>query len=254
MAYLGFVNHILTSIITGGGSDVSNLQSRIGKDRWSTGVNVAGGAYLNIDSGDAETVWRAVAAFQTNFSLDAVMVIKLGTTAGDDDVYNSGTIDGVVAGRNYLTHVMAQDYAARYLRIELTDTDNPDSRLDVGFVYAGPMAEVSPGVTYGSSHGLEVTGTSTRTLGGQEYTLAGFTRYGWDLNFGNVPDDAMQSLVMPFTRYAAGGENVLFIPYSDGTRLMSEAVYGRPIQTARVSVQTANFNSNIWTFQISDRL
>ena len=255
MAYFGYTNHIMTGTLTGGGSDVTNIQTRLGSDVWSAGgLNVAGGAYLNLDSGSTSSKWRIVALFRTNFTTSASMVVKLGTSSGAGDVYTSGTISGVVAGRNCLLVILDQEYTARYLRIEITDTTNTDSQVTVGLAFAGPVEGLTYGPAFGSSLGLQVSQQDAQTIGGQEYPLLNFTRYGWELQFDAVQDAEVESLVVPLERYASTGENVLFVPFEDGTRLMEQSVYGRPVRTGRVSVQTKNWSVNTWAFQISDRL
>lgn len=252
MAFLGFDNHVLTGTLAGGGSYISNLTSRIGADLWQTGVNVAGGAYFTIDTGSTSSKWRAVGAFQTNFTSSCEMVVKLGTTLNGSDVYSGTAKSGAVAGRNYLIDLLSQEYTARYLRVEFTDTSNPDAELRIGLAYGGPLVAPGIGMTFGSAMGLVTDTTEFKTLGGQEYPTFNSVQYGWDLKFDAITDAEVLPVCDALTQYAATGENVLFIPYSDGTRLLSQSVYGRPKIGARVTA--SNFNMNQWTFPITDRL
>lgn len=253
MTFFGFQNQVMTGELAGGGSGLDNLTSRIGTDRWFAGLDVAGGAYITIDTGSAETKWRTVAAFQTNFTGTCEMVVKLGTSLDDDDVYSGAVVSGAVPGRNYLIDLFPQEYSARYLRVEFTDTANPDGFLLIGFIYAGAITEITHGLSIDSALGLDVSTTESRTLGGQEYPIANFEQFTWDIAFDAVENSEVNTLIMPLSRYAAGGENVLMIPFSDGSELLTQSVYGRPKNGVHITSR-AGIDLKIWKFSLSDRL
>ncbi len=183
---IGFRNLTTTATLTGGswlaGLPVTNVGTpALAEVARSTNALTTSTKIL-CDFGTSKTT-RVFALVNHNCSAAATWRVKLGSTSGGAEVYDSGalnvwtmTFDDILewedatwwigaVGDEYLRspfpamHAASQSYTARYLTIEITDTGNADGYVQVGRLFAG--AGVQP--TYNMSYGFETRWTDLST-------------------------------------------------------------------------------------------
>lgn len=148
----------------------------------STGV-LTTDTLMNLDFG-AATTFRAISLVNHNLSPDAQWKVSLGTTSGGTDVYAGSLADvilatyetsftalGVENGDTLRTPfqamlVLDQAYSARYLKLEIDDTTNPDGYVQIGRMFAGGAYVPTINASYGLKDGIQDLSETFRTDGG----------------------------------------------------------------------------------------
>lgn len=141
-----------------------------------------------------ERVLRSFALVNHTLSQNATWRIKLGTSLGASDVFDSGALpvwrlnfnndllewesDGWWEGSyddDFVGHPFAaiylapQELSARYLRIEINDTANPAGYIQIGRLFAGGGISPEYGMAYGASDQWEDSSVIEASIGGSEY-------------------------------------------------------------------------------------
>lgn len=162
---LGWPNRIDDATLTGGSWNASlplnNLKDRqITKPARSTDATLTN-TLFNIDLGQSRSI-RCFALVNHNLSATAKWKIKIGTTSGGAELYDSGwlnvwrlTFDSDmlewedpawwegISDTDYIgspfaaIHIASQFYTARYFRIEIDDTTNAAGYVQAGRVFIG---------------------------------------------------------------------------------------------------------------------
>lgn len=116
---------------------------------------------LQIDHGSARSA-RALVLVHHNLSSAATVRWKRGTTAGDDDVADSGALAAWAitplersGQRHQVLIVLPEASSARHETIEISDTSNPDGYVEVGFVWIGAVFVPTYNASYGLRHELQ---------------------------------------------------------------------------------------------------
>ena len=190
--FLGWPNRIDDCTLTGG-SWVITLDKlktrRYGEVARSASAALAHTKFY-ADLGAVRAL-RAIALINHNFSLNALMRISLGTTAGATDIYTSGwqgcwpmSFDSEmleweannwwegVADDQYIRHPwmavwpLSAYYNARYLTVELDDTTNTDGYLQFGRAFVGGGLVPTYNASYGLQTGWIDPSTVNRTRNG----------------------------------------------------------------------------------------
>lgn len=183
---IGWINRCRTGAATVSGGDwlaelpESNiLDPNRAKPARST-TDGASDTILTIDFTTSQSI-RAVAFDFCNCTTSAQWKIKLGTTSGASDVYSGSLVNymqatGVEDISDYggrigadlpAIMVLSQAYTAASLTIEIVDESNPDTYVDVGYVWAGPLLIPELGVEHGAmSSGMDDETMAVRTRGG----------------------------------------------------------------------------------------
>lgn len=196
---IGFPNRIDAATLSGGSwlaaLPLANLQNRIiGKVARST-TDATTDTQFDIDF-TAEKNIRVLSLTSHNLSLDALYRIR-GSTVSNfaTSVYDSGWLDvwpvvflpddlewednnwwqgkysddqreGYTAA---LIHILPTSTMARYWRIEIDDTANTDTYIQIGRVFIGPAWQPTLNMSYGTSIGWETATEVQEALGGAEY-------------------------------------------------------------------------------------
>lgn len=163
--FLGWPNRYDSASASGGswmaGLPLANLASReLTKVARSTDA-AESSTRIDLDMGSTRA-FRAFALVNHNLTRSATWRVTIGSTAGAADIYDSGSLlawrmsfDGDllewedtgwwegVGDDEYLRapfavlHVTGAYYSGRYLRIQITDTSNPDGWVQLGRVFVG---------------------------------------------------------------------------------------------------------------------
>ena len=192
---------------------------------------------IDIDIGSVKSL-RAVALAAHNLSASASWRIKLGTTAGSSDIYDSGNQavwamsfgadyqwedqfwwEGYTASDDYgnSPHLacwpLRNWYSARYARIEITDTANPAGYVQIGKLFIGGGVQPAIGVGYdGLSESWTDASELVTSASGDESFLPRRRLRQAQVRFGHLTADVeFQALYELQRRQGLSGE-VLFLP------------------------------------------
>lgn len=177
--FIGWPNRIDDATLSGGswlsGLPLTNLKDRAMSHVARSTNATTGSTIIDIDLGQDRSL-RAVALINHNLSQSGSWRIKLGTTAGASDIYSGayqaawflsfdssmlewesnnwwpGIVDDEYIRHPYIAPIILPTwYSARYIRIEINDTANPDGYIQIGRLFIG--SGISP--TYGPAYGLQ---------------------------------------------------------------------------------------------------
>lgn len=194
--YLGWPNRAGTGATVGGGSWLPALPASRVLSREPTEVARSSGLAniaLDFDFGTARTL-RAFAIANHNMSRTAVWRIQLGSTVGGAEVFDSadqlvwrinfdtgvlewednnwwaGNYDDDAVGHPFSAIYMAPaDYAARHMRITITDDFNPAGYVQLGRVFAGIGCTPEHNMSYGMGDSWETLSQVESSPGGTDF-------------------------------------------------------------------------------------
>lgn len=170
---IGWPNRAPGAVLSGGSwTTLGNLNN---SDYWRVARSTDAGTsstVINIDLGSIHAL-RAIALGAHNLSETASWRIKIGSTAGASDIYDSGDQsawalafdadyqwedqfwwEGYTSSDDYgnSPHLVCWPlpnwYSARYARIEITDTANPAGYVQIGKLFIGGGVQPDIGVGY----------------------------------------------------------------------------------------------------------
>ncbi len=214
---------------------------------WMTALGVTS-ATLTIAS-PAPVDWRAVCLARTNLTPVATLRVRVGDPLAPD--HDSGILPaGVAAGVGQALHLLPAAVSGTLLTIDIADPGNPDGRLNIPLVYAGPGAEIS--IAPQSDTGLDVRRGDTTTRGGTVLTQALSAGRTWQISVGFARDAALGWLD-ELEAAAAAGRNVLFIPRLQHPRAAAESIYGL-LAPGRRGFLGPTGHYRIWAATITERL
>ena len=190
------------------------------------------------------TAGQVVALSSTLSSLDATALI-----------YDSGTVAaGVVAGFMQSAVIAAQTYTARYARVDITDSANPDGFLNIPLVYAGPVWQPTSNIAAATVLGQDSAEANVVTRGGQEYPVLYWRRRRWDAAFLGIRAAEVWASAMAMDAVARTGANILFVPDPASADLAREATFGRLQALADVGFPYAIKDRRSWRVRVTERL
>lgn len=177
---LGYSNQTDASTLAGGSWNasypLSNLKNRYLSQKARTSDDATGSTYITIDLGSSQQI-GVVALVSTNLSVTATVRIR-----GADNAlmtspdYDSGTL-GTYQHTDFATSFTQVD--ARYWRIDITDTSNPDGYVEVGRLFIGSRFRPGINCETGASIGVESRTIVQEALNGPEYFDERVNRRTW---------------------------------------------------------------------------
>jgi hypothetical protein len=134
---------------------------------------------------------------------------------------------GIVAGYGQSVLVPPATVTGRYCRLDLIDSSNPDGYVRIGSAFAGPMSSPAISIAPNAGEGWQDSSTVTTSKGGQEYVSIGAAFRVLDVEFANLTDAELYTVVHEIDRAASLRSNVLLIPDPDSAYLQRSAIFGR---------------------------
>jgi hypothetical protein len=167
---LGYANQVDDAPVSGGSWNASypltNIKTRYLYQRARSTSALASASTMVIDTGENQTI-GVVALIRTNLTTNATVRIQGYSNAGLTTlVYDSTALAVSVPGE--FAHAFTPT-AARYWRIIITNTGNPDGYIEVGRVFIGWKFEPEVCTDWGMSIGVESQTTVMQALAGPEY-------------------------------------------------------------------------------------
>lgn len=244
---LGFPNRCDSATLTGGSWSStlprSNLQNRILGRVARTSDDALASTKFDADLGSSKRI-RTIALVNHNFSLDAQFRIRgsevsnfASTTydsgwtevwpvvfpyqvlAWEDETwwtgkYTSEQIEGYI---KTLVHTLSINTYARYWRIEIDDTTNPDGYIQIGRFFISPAWQFLKNPSYGASQGWNTKTDIQEAIGGAEYFQRRnpFRSARFTLDF--MTEDEAFANAFEIQRRAGINEEVLYIHDPDDT-------------------------------------
>lgn len=177
---LADVNPLFTPapVLSGGSWEtslpLSNLQDRrLAKVARSTNDDAAS-TQFDLDLGTARTV-RVVALVGHNFSSAATVEVDAGSSQGSTSAHNGSALAAYPSGETaetlegltlaYLL-ILPADVSARWWRVKIVDTSNPDNYVQIGRLFVAPAYQPTINASYGLREGWEDDSVSHHSDGG----------------------------------------------------------------------------------------
>ena len=235
---IGWPNRTPGAVLSGGSwTTLGNLNN---SDYWRVARTTdasTSSTVINIDLGSIHAL-RSIALGAHNLSQTASWRIKIGSTAGASDIYDSGDQsawalafsaeyswedqfwwEGYTSSDDYKgsPHLVCWPlpnwYSARYARIEITDTANPAGYVQIGKLFIGGGVQPDIGVGYdGLSESWTDASDLVTSASGDESFVAKRRLRQAQVRFGHLTAGAeFQALYEMQRRQGLSGE-VLFLP------------------------------------------
>ncbi len=264
----GWLNYVIPSALTVGSAAANmgtgGLQVDQGSpdDAWQTAAGVltdADGAWLVIDSGSTATVWRAFGLFRTNLTANATVRWRVSNSLSGGRVtsesYDSGTISaGVKPGYLQSVVVAGADQTGRYCEVDINDSGNPDSFINIPLAFAGPLFMPEVAIAFTSTFGRTDHTDEVVSQGGQEFPINRYMQRVHSIGLTGVTAAETWASVMELDRAARAGGNVFFAPDVTSTNLPYEAIFGRLRNPSAVSYPYGAADRRAWSATITERL
>lgn len=231
----GFNNYLVTLGVGGtpgtvsdngslGGLTSSNLAGPTQYPPWDS--SHPGACILQYDAGSA-VPWDCVGLFGLNWTTAATIRIEIGTTAGGNDIYDSGTISaGIVPGYKQSVNILPSTQTGRYLKVAIADASNPSSYLVAGLAYLGPLWSPTRNFAYAQAAGWQDDSTVQTAKGGQKYFIQSPPYRKQTFKLENLTESELWAYAAEMDRLCTIQQNVLFVPTPGGTYQNQEAVFG----------------------------
>lgn len=229
---LGWENRLLTAALTASAAETGfgpeQMQTPHGAaaTAWQTPAGVTS-ASLVLDAG-SDVTWRLAGLFRTNLTSGATLRLCIGS----DPTFATATADtGVLSGRvadgfGQALAILDAEETARYARLDIADTANPQGRLIIPLGFAGPAWQPDHQWDPASPEAAQAEVLNQVTQGGQEWAELRWRRRQRAVLLPLVPRADRWTRVGEIERAAATQANLLLVPNPEGD-LAREPIFGR---------------------------
>jgi hypothetical protein len=140
--------------------------------------------------------------------------------------YDSGVLPGTVAaGYGQSVHIAPAAVTARYLRLDVADSGNPQGFLNIPLLFAGPVWQPAHQWSPDSAEGAQAEIAAPVTRGGQEWPELRWRKRRRVVSLPLVPRADRWPQLGEMERQAATGANILVVPSPTGD-LLREPIFG----------------------------
>lgn len=226
---------------------------------WQTPSGTLTNVWLGIDSGSTATTWQAFGLFRTNLTAAATVRWKVGNTLSASRVsspsYDSGSISaGVAAGYLQSLVIPAAVQTGRYCEVQIDDSSNPDTFINIPGAYAGPLFAPQVAISFASTFGRTDITDEVVTRGGQEFPINRSISRVQSFGLSGITTAETWASVMELDRIARAGGNVFFAPDVTSATLNKEALFGRLRNASQVSYPYGSADRRAWSATVTERL
>jgi hypothetical protein len=218
---------------------------------------------------------RLIALVRHNLSINATYRITAGTTAGGNDVYDSGTLqvwppvflpgdlefeydnwwNGQVIDPNQvagypagLWHDAGANYQARYWSVYLTDTANTAGYVQASRLWMGQLWKPPHSFEYGSTIIWEARDIEEMSLGGVLYYDPRPSARVFNFSFGALVDQEAYGIVLEIQRVARNSQQIVVIPDMDSQYFFKRNMLARlrkmdPLKRLTWKIHSAAFEA-----------
>ncbi|MEJ0015725.1 MAG: hypothetical protein WDN25_04015 [Acetobacteraceae bacterium] len=261
---IGCRNHFKSGVITANSAETGLGPTNLASDQcaaasgWQTPngkvqYSSDGQALLKCTFARPRLLLRAVALVNTNLTPAARITVQAWR---DLALVWQAVVAGPQPGYRQIIVILDEDVTCDLVQILFDDPANPDSHINIGGAFAGPLWFPRNGIAWQTAHGQRPSRRDTRVSGGPRYISLKYVERFWSVVFDAVPDDEAWDELEEMKRIAALGSNVLFVPDVASIDLYREAVFGVAdgIDTPVGFVPGAVPLLRRWTGEIVERL
>lgn len=220
-AIISYPDHTLAATLSGGSwstaSPLLNLINPLLGSKARTTDDAAASSTILIDLGATARAIRCVAALAHNISSAGTIRARGYSDSGYTTLVSGADTTAVTAWPSSFTAADVSDYpknwiycfttakTARYWKIEISDTSNPDSYIELGRLWLGEAFEPAVSVVYGASLGYESRDLLEESLGGIVWGEKRTPRRTTSISFPNISNTEKQrALIMQKTLGTTG--------------------------------------------------
>jgi hypothetical protein len=234
--------------------------------------DAAASTQFDVDLGSAAGI-KVFCLAGHNLSVGALMRLRGSDTAGTftTPLYDSGTVSawgnayttsdipweddafwasvttftGLDAGNPTLIHILPAETAARYWRLEITDTTNADGYVEAGRLFLGQAWQPTYNFTYGAGIAYADDSIVEQALGGSEYFDARPVRRIISLRFDALTDAEAMQMMLDMQRLRGTTGEILFcwdpddLSYFQQRSMLCRQAELNPIELARLGAHAA---------------
>lgn len=213
----------------------------------------AGRTWLEIDLGQTR-VLDVFSLLSHNLTQDATIRVRLSSVADfSTTIYDSGMVPawpsiggygslpwGVFSWGEIIAPAEASFYSimslqiisqvsARYVRLDIVDSSNPDGYVEAGRIWVGPAWKPSQNIQFGWNIGFVDDSTVSYSRSGQAFVDEKSRRRVLEFVLANIPESEMYGNALDFIDRRKGvSGDLLVIPQPNRPDLfINEVIYGR---------------------------
>lgn len=212
-------------------------------------------AHVVVDAG-AAVDWGAFGLFNSNLTPSATVRWRVGSDATfATSSYDSGTLSGTVAaGYRQSLHIPPTQQTARYMRVDISDASNPETRLRVAQLFAGRVVRPVRNIGFDSAFARDAEAPAVVTRGGQQFPTFRYARRSWRVALPSLDVADVWTLTQALQIAGQDGTNVLFVPFPTGANVAREAVFGIVSGASGVGWPSQSPAMRSWAATITERL
>ena len=261
LAMFGYQNAVKTAALVGSSSapglDVSQLQNNdSGAASMAWQCTFTSGT-LRIATA-AVTTFGAVCIARSNITAAALWSIRVFSDSTETVLnFNAGSVSGaptlamnVVNGQ--AVYIMPAGVSGKEMRIDFTDSANPEGYVNIPLIYAGPVFQPLRALSWNTTRGRDQRVDEIVTRSGVEFPQHRWDRRRWSLDAQSI-GAAEYPTFQAIDSQARLGGNVLFIPDPASATLNADAIFGRLTPKADFGFMPGGTRLT-WKADITERL
>ena len=138
----------------------------------------------------------------------------------------------------------------QYIRIILTDSNNPAGFLSVGRIFVGLTWKPKSSLQYGSSFSFFDTGTRDRTDQGALITMDGYSYYGASVKMDFISSNELYNQVFDFNIWRGSTREILAcLDIETTSRLQKNTLYCNVSEGRQISAEQFEAWSQTWVLE-----
>ena len=150
-----------------------------------------------------------------------------------------------------LIHILNQPIAARYWRVEITDTTNADGYVEIGRVFIASQWQVTNNILYGASLGYETNTQVETSLDDTEYFDIRRAYRNFQFELESYDYNEGHAKLLDMSRKVGINEEVFVVPDPDDTVNMTRRAFLGRLKTLN-PITYPYFNTNRAAYEIKE--
>ena len=243
MAYISWLTHpdnpvtlagtTITATTENASFPASNLKILPTTTVWRS-TAIASQQNIDIDFGSAKSADLIAAVNHNVTSVASVLQVRAGTTASVADFAES------ITWREFLFFKrLSSQQSYRYWRLEILNTLNPDSYIEIGYLLLGSLTSPTFNFQYGWTSGIDFVNLEVASPYGVPNVDEKHRRQQVHMEFGPLTDTEMTALRTLYTTVKGARNPLIILPDREG----SDAYFGRIISQFNERIESQRYTS-----------